>query len=585
MEKNLPEDVENEEVLPEAEGTSSETTSDGDWQWDAAVPETSTDNISFDDLVGVKEMAREDVEDLPAAMVYRALEKNISEKTAEEETAETVVRTAEEPVSEEPAEEETEENESEEEADSDDDGLCIVCGNIRGDSPSDLYCNECREKFLRTDYGVGHIILAFVMVIVAAVGYFVCASTLSISSNVDKAEKLIAEKKYDSAVNTCAEISEDVSKINSGVNAVFSSVNQNYTAVDWFSEGNKTKMLILDAYADVVTTSGSEHETFVNTVETTFVNKKNEFDRSKLEATGNEKVIKTYDFCRELIDSSTEYITGLQEFVSYAEDSSVVMDFDKATAYIDSLDAKTPAEKCMADYCRFLAAYYAKKDNNTIFGSYESIFENAGEFEYIFWQTYMDACFEKEAYDKLLPVAEKSIARNNNDTNAYYYMIQANMFTGNLDAADKACEAMKQGNPDGLDYYGIKAAILRRQGKFEESVKICKEGITEGQDAEIYRQQAVSYMLLDKKEEALEAVKQAYELELQNVYSDTGDYVSLEILNTAALIACLCDDNETYQEIADLFESQSVSLEKSVLDCIKGDITFEQIFMEGKGEV
>ena len=568
MENKLPEDVENEEVIPEAEGTSSETTSDGDWQWDAAVPETSTDDISFDDLISVKETVEEKEEE--------------SADTAEEAVEETEEAT--DSPAEETAEEETEEAEAEE-AESDDDGLCIVCGNKRGDSPSDLYCNECREKFLRTDYGVGHIILAFVMVMVAALGYFVCASTMSLSSNVDKAEKLIAERKYDSAVNICAEITEDVEKINSGVNAVFASVNQNYTALNWFSEGSKTKMLILDAYADVVTTSNSQHETFVNTVETTFVDKKDNFDYSKLKASGNAKVIKTYDFCRELIDSSTEYITGLQEFVSYADDSSIVMDYDKATAYIGSLNANTPAEKCMADYCSFLAAYYAKKDNDTVFGNYERIFENAGEFEYIFWQTYMDACFEKEAYDKLIPVTEKAIARNSNDTGAYYYQIQANMFTGNLDTADKACEAMKQNNPDGLDYYGIKAAILRRQGKFEESVKVCKEGITEGQDAEIYRQQAVSYMLLDKKEEALEAVKQAYELELQNVYSDTGDYVSLEILNTSALIACLCDDNETYQEIADLFESQGVSLEKSVLDCIKGDITFEQIFMEGKGEV
>ena len=57
--------------------------------------------------------------------------------------------------------------------------------------------------------------------------------------------------------------------------------------------------------------------------------------------------------------------------------------------------------------------------------------------------------------------------------------------TGNLDTADKACEAMKQNNPDGLDYYGMKAAVLRRQGDFDGAVKVCKDGIAKGEDAEI----------------------------------------------------------------------------------------------------
>lgn len=551
MEKNLSEELNDEEIIPETE-----VPSDGDWQWDAAVPETQTSNISFDDLMIQSE--------------------ELKDNSKKEEPAETVDDIA---VTTEEAEEESEEKEE-------DDGLCIVCGSKRHDSPSDLYCNECREKFLRTDYGVGHIILAFVMVIVAAIGYFVCASTVSVASKISSVESYIAEKRYNDAVNTCSEITEDVDTINSGVNAVFTSVNQNFSAIDWFNEGEKTTLLILNSYADVVTTNNNQHEYFVQSVEEAFTDKDSNFDYSKLEKKGYEKVKKVYDFCKAITEASSSYIEGLQEFVSYKDDNSITMDYDKSMKYVEGLDAKTQAEKCMADYCRFLAAFYAEKDMDTIAGIFDSLFENAGEFDYIFSQTYMDVCYQKEDYTRLTAATEKAVARNVNDSNAYYYQIQAYTFSGDFDSADKACETMKKNNPDGTDYYSLKANVLRRQGKFEEAVKLCTEGIKKGQDAEIYRQQAIAYMLLDNQEDALEAAKQAYDLELQALYAGSSDsYVSLEILNTAALIAQLCGDSETYDAISQLFEEQSVAFEQSVLDCIKGDITFEEIFMEGKGEV
>ena len=90
-------------------------------------------------------------------------------------------------------------------------------------------------------------------------------------------------------------------------------------------------------------------------------------------------------------------------------------------------------------------------------------------------------------------------------------------------------------------------------------------------------------MLQDNQESALEAVKQAYDMTLQNAYA--GEYISLEIVNTAAVITCICGDEETYGEIVDLFESEGVEFDKIVTDCVKGEITFEEIFMEGTGEI
>ena len=515
------------------------------WQWDANVPETQTDDISFDDL-------------------------SVATQASAEETAEKISESGE------AAEEAAEEEQGPKLAYSDDDGLCVVCGNPRGNSPSDLYCNECREKFLRTDYGVGHIILAFVMVIVAAIGYFVCSATGSIASNVLNAENSLADKRYNDAADACTTISEDVETINTGINAVFTAANSNFIAKDWFGAGKKTTKIILESYADVVSIGNGEHETFVNAVESSLT-------EAELAKSEYEKVKKVYDFCKELITVSSEYMGGIQEFISYDENSQTKIDFNKAMKYLDGLGAETAPEKCMADYCRFLAAFYADKDADTVLGYYDSLYSEAGEFDYIFTQTYMDASAELKDYDRLKTVTDKAIERNINDTSAYHYSVMAYSYTGDLDTALAKCEELKNNNPDGLDYYSLKAGLLRRQSKFDEALKVCKEGLAEGEDAEIYRQQAIVYMLQDNQESALEAVKQAYDMTLQNAYA--GEYISLEIVNTAAVITCICGDEETYGEIVDLFESEGVEFDKIVTDCVKGEITFEEIFMEGTGEI
>ena len=90
-------------------------------------------------------------------------------------------------------------------------------------------------------------------------------------------------------------------------------------------------------------------------------------------------------------------------------------------------------------------------------------------------------------------------------------------------------------------------------------------------------------MLLEDRESALEASKQAYEITLQNAYS--GTQVSLEVLNTSALIACIGGDNDTYEGIVSIFEQQNMALEESIQNCIKGEITFEELFMEGTGDI
>ena len=518
------------DTVPE-EGTGS----DGEWQWDAAVPETQTDDITVD-----------------ALRVAEAEEK-------EEET------------------EEVQEDEEEAADESDDDGLCIVCGNHRGNSPSDLYCESCRKKFLKTNYGAGHIILAFVMVLVAAASYFICFSTCGISARLIEAENCITEKRYNDAVNECSAISEDVSSLNTGVNAVFATFNKNHTEKPFFVDGDRVLRIVLEAYADTMAIDASQVSTFIQYVD-------NIIGTEELDKASNEKIKKVYDFCKEIYDYQTMISEDWSSyFYTDEKTTETKVKYDEAIKFLDSCDDSTFAKRCINDYYRAIAAFYAKKDKTVVFDCFDTVCEEAGELDYIFMQDYLYMAWTYEDNEKIIALAEELFERNINDTNAYYYAIKADIDSGNFESADERCEKMRKYNTEGLDYYSVKAEILRRMGKYQEAVDICKQGIAAGTDVEIYRQQAIAYMLLEDVDSALEAAKQAYDISLQGAYS--GSQISLEVINTAALIACIGGDTSTYEGVVELLEQQELTLEESVQKCIKGELTFEEIFMEGTGDV
>lgn len=542
-EKKLSEEIEDEAVAQ------TESKLGDDWTWDAAVPETQTENITFEDL------------SVPSSMNAEKDEEK-TEEPEQNETSEEV---------------QTEENEEAEK----DDGCCIVCGKSLQDSPSELYCKECHEKFLRTDYGVGHIILAFVMVLVAVVGYFVCASTLPLVPKVLNAEKLVAEKRYEDAMNLCMEMDDDVATVNAGINAIFTSINTNgYADKEWLKKGRTADVITLESYANMVTVMDSNYITFV---ESTFVDGNGNFDHKMIEKPKYDKIRKVYDLDKELYSLGNEYGEALRDYYTYDENSQIVIDYDKAMKYLDGIEAKTQAEKCMQDYYRSAIIVYTEKGQDKLFGYLDALMENAGEYSYMFSPYYIDAANRVKDYDKIIEVAKGGIEKNANDTYSYYYLINAYFAKNDLDSADKYLENMKKGNPDITDYYVLKAELCRRQGKFEDAIAVCTKGIAKEENSELYRQQSIAYMLLDNTAKAAETAKQAYDVEMLNVNTSQEESMSLDVVNTTALIMFLCNgsEDETYKSIMSIFKEQGIELDEKAQLCIKGEIEFSDIFMKG----
>lgn len=520
-----------DETLPkEPEETSAS------WDWDAAVPQTDTSNITLDDL---------------------------------QETEEKVV----EQPAEEPEENETEKEEEAPASNPDDDGLCIVCGKERGNSPSDLYCNECRAKFLRTNYGVGHIILAFVMVIVAALGYFVATSTVTVSSKLYKAEQCISEKRYNDALNLCSEAFDATDKLNSGVNAVIKGINSNATNQDWFTEGEKATHLILETYVHNMTINATDRQTFVEAVDKYYAD-------GELDQPRNANIKKLYNAIKSVDAIATSLDQKMKtEFAVAKEDGTYDVKYDEGIKFFDSYKVDTDIEKGLMEYYKFMLAYYANKDSKTALGFIDNAYKISGEYGYLYLQNYMGMAWQYKEYDKVLELSKIATELNVNDASAYYYAVKVYIEKNDLDSADKMCEEMRKANPDGIDYYSTKAEVLRRQNKLDEAIEICRKGIVAGSDSEIYRQQAIAYLLKSDKENALEAIKQSYEIATQN------QQLSIQTANTVALICFICDDTKTYEEVEAMFKQNNMELSDSVKKCIKGDITFEDIFMKGSGEI
>lgn len=504
------------------------------WDWDAAVPQTDTSNITLDEL---------------------------------QETEDKVAEPAEE------AEEKSAEN-SEEKTNPDDDGLCIVCGKARGNSPSDLYCNECRAKFLRTNYGVGHIILAFIMVIVAALGYFVCTSTVTVSSKLYEADKAVSERRYNDSLSLCTDILEMTEKLNSGVNSVIKGINSNIESHDWFTDGTKSTQLILETYAHTMTISQNDRSTFISAVE-----KYTGDGQFRLSQSAEIKSL--YDTMKELSTYEEPIVEKLQTYISQKEDGTYDVKYDEAIKYLDTVEAKDALHKSFVDYYKFVMAYNAEKDDKVILNFLKKAYEESEQYNYLYSQAYLAMAWQYKDYDTVLSVANEAIEYNINDASAYYYTVKVYIEKGDLDSADAVCEKMRKANPDGTDYYSTKAEILRRQNKLNEAVEICRKGIVAGSDSEIYRQQAIAYLLLSDKDNALEAIKQCYEIAMQN--SNNG--VALEQVNTIALICFICGDTDTYDEIVSMLKQDNRELDEKVQQCVKGDITFEDIFMKGSGEI
>ena len=572
-------DENKEKTTPE---TPEEEKVDGDWKWDAAVPETKTDDITIEDLSFAAEKDEKAAEE---ESEEKADEKSVdkAEKEAEKDDKKVPVKEKEEKKSSEKEEnkkssKKNKETKGEKDFKKKSEGSCVVCGKPVKNSGSDLYCADCVRKQTRTYFGIPQVLFAVVMVLFAVFGYITCVSNVQLSVLLSKAVSLYEEARYSEASNAVVEYSEKVQTLDDATDNFFQMLHPdpNRKPVDFFKDGERSNRIMFETFIESFRFDDDHVSAYINMINAEYAEGLPKFKKY-------DKMRDMYDFCLGVRGYMNKVQPVWYGFMYTDEETSKQMiKYDEAIAYLDSIPAETPAQKASDGFFRLVAETIAEKEPANCYKLLDKIYKEIGDYGYMFDLIYIQIAWSNEDYAKCVTLGDRMYERNKNDIQGYYYAIKSNILLGKLNEADERCEKLIQDNPENLDYFSVKAEVLRRMGDFKGSVEVCKKGIALGMDMMIYNEQAISYMLLDDKEHALEAAKTAYEMAVQVVQSNE---VSLEIFNTTALITFLCGDSKAYDGIIEVCKEIGYELEEDVNLCIKGEKTFEEIYMEGMGDV
>ncbi len=550
---------------------------DGDWKWDAAVPETKTDDITIEDLSFATEK-----DDKAAEEEKKEKADEKSEDKAEKEKKKESKKAPEKEEKKENKKPEKKNKNKETKGEKDfkknSEGTCVVCGKPVRNSGSDLYCADCVRKQTRTYFGIPQVILAVVMVFFAVFGYITCVSNVQLSVLLSKAVSLYEEARFSEASNAIVEYSEKVQTLDDATDNFLQTLHPdpNRKPVDFFKDGERSNRILFETFIESFRFDDDHVSAYINMINA-------EYSEGLPKSKKYDKMRDMYDFCIGVRGYMNKIQPVWYGFMYTDEETSKQMiKYDEAIAYLDSVKAETPAQKASDGFFRLVAETIAEKESANSYKILDKVYKEIGDYGYMFDLIYLQIAWSYEDYAKCVTIGDKMYERNKNDIEGYYYAIKSSILLGKLNEADARCEKMIQDNPENLDYFSVKAEVLRRMGDFKGSVEICKKGIALGMDMMIYNEQAISYMLLDDKEHALEAAKTAYEMAVQVIQSNE---VSLEIFNTTALITFLCGDSKAYDDIIAVCKEIGYELEEDVNKCIKGEITFEDIYMEGMGDV
>lgn len=560
-----------------AEDEVEENTESKDWQWDAAAPLAGDDFLD----ISIPEKDEEDSE-----------EENEDEAAVDEEEDDVT-------ENEEPEEDSSDEEEEVEDEKNDvPPGHCLICGEKIRNSMSECYCNECRSKYMKVDFGATHIVLSIVMVFVAIIGIVMFAATSKITAEVLKADKLTEEGKLAAAIDAYDGINGDgddteggiVEILNARLNDFLGGIFSNYDGVTFFDEGNITKKKKLVLSAEMFSISYDDPEEFISSVD-------NSFTAKELESKKYAKVKGLYDYLKKFIaDIENEDLNAASEpfFTSVSsgdlDEEETNKQIDEMLASLDEFSKKHPdipagtIAFCKARNILTAQNYYSLNvPSETVYKLVKDMYNNAGDYGYIFFNIVTPYAIDAEDYEEVVKISDKMIEMTPSSADAYYYKAIAYLKIEKYDDALACCDKVKELSPGEYDYCIIKATALRRQKNYMAAVDVCDEVPEDSKNSEVLRQEAIAYYLAGDEDNAVKYAKSSYDTAYSESYS--GNTFSLEVVNTSALIFKLCGEDTEYENIIETIETYDAELEDSVMAVIKGDKTFEDLFMTGEGDV
>lgn len=146
---------------------------------------------------------------------------------------------------------------------------------------------------------------------------------------------------------------------------------------------------------------------------------------------------------------------------------------------------------------------------------------------------------------------------------------------GEYDAAFKLCDEILQDNKDDPSAYAAKASLYRRQQNYTAALDEIAKGLeVSASNPELIRQRAIVHLLQGDTANAKTDAETAF---------NTSATVSTT--NTLAVVCHAIGDTAGYNEAVDFLESYSTQLSDRTQAYVDGELTLEQLFLEGSADV
>ena len=271
-------------------------------------------------------------------------------------------------------------------------------------------------------------------------------------------------------------------------------------------------------------------------------------------------VMPTYKKYEKMGDESLVMYATMQKFydvVNKAEYATYTIDnenmYNSIMAEIESLIGTTveiesvkgevlnePVNEAMVRFCQYMFAYTSEKQ------------ESASK--------YLEMVYELKPEYLWLYAYELSLASIKN---------------GDIKTAEKLAEELVKTNAEDADGYNLFSIISRISDDGKKALEWAEKGLEKNpQNAELLRQKAMAYAVCGDFDNAKLAVDEALSYESYGLLYYTSIVIENELGNT-----------QTVEETVSLLETYGVGVSEKVRNYLDGNITAEQLFTEGTGEV
>lgn len=447
--------------------------------------------------------------------------------------------------------------------------LCSLCQKKAREEGS-YYCEDCRTKMMKTKIKGGPVVAALLCVLVSLLALMILGANATQISAMLEADSLMNQGYVNAALNKVSQASEANAALNKRdfVSNLSKTLGNQTIFTLGYSETVMTARLYARGYSEI--DAGGY---LVNNLGEDAV-------KSDARLLGVRKYVKAYNSYNTMQEKAYSILQN------YINSDAKDIPYDELIEKLEALRGQEGVDDKYIDYYKCFAAMQADKSIDVQLGFLLKMEKEYPEGLMIYGPTITDYYYRSGDYAKAIEYADKMIAKNRNYYSAYEQKVTALLAKGDVDGAAKVCDALDTAeNAAGVasgDYtsYSLRANLYWYTGKYDEAIKVCEEGLeASGGDSDIYRNEAIAYMLKGDYKKANECGKAAYQFSMN--YGD----LTLDILNTAALAAGLAKDDETYKSMQDYLKTYNYEVSSVVTDCLAGKKTVEQVFITDGGVI